>query len=94
MPQDVASRVRDICNSKAMWCWVGGPSTLSSKSLVVEEVRSLFEGALDVKWIKRSGGMSYAGLTKRVAGWHIMHCTLRELETSPVAPAPVSPSLR
>lgn len=95
--QDVAVKVKSFCEpTPAIWHWIGGPETLSHKSTVVDALRQAFGGIVAQDWAKTVGGATYRGVAGKVNGWHMMNCTLREINAA--GPSSVtdaeSPSLR
>ena len=67
--------------SPMLWKFIDGPETLKSECEIMKSIREMFEECIGVQWIRKTGGAKYTGGLK-VCGWHLIHCTLRELETT------------
>lgn len=88
--QDVATRVKQLA-SPMVWKFIDGPVDIKNESTLVRSARELFTMCSGIEWKRQVGGTKYGNGIK-VCGWHMMHCTLRELDTATV-PATGSPSL-
>eukprot|EP00966_Prymnesium_polylepis_P237604 5495418-Prymnesium_polylepis.3 len=84
-----------------VWKLIDGPieknGDLTTKGNVRDEsefmhtLKKAFEVAVGMQWVKAKGGKCYGKAIsggKPVCGWHMMHCTLRELVTEEPAPTP------
>ena len=83
--QDVCKRLQALC-SPFMWKGIGGPDKITSECLFLRRTRALFEEVGQLTFVKAAGGKKY-GDGVRVCGWHIMHCTLREITSVDEGPS-------
>lgn len=68
--------------SPFVWQGIGAPSSVTNNCTFVENVKQLFAARVAGSWEKRDGGVTYSGITGKVKGWHMVHCTLRDIETA------------
>lgn len=64
-----------------LWKFIDGPVNLKHESATIQTLRNLFAKFIGAEWKRQSGDIKHGNKVK-VCGWHMMHCTLRDIETA------------